>query len=156
MSGSEIPCDICDQTLTDFQSYQIHKKSHRTSTFSQAVKRKCSDCEETFSSRSNLTRHVREVHCFINYNLDLMNPKPKIKHFICDHCDFKTQRKHYLKIHIEKQHSNEPTLRIQCEQCPKTFKYRASLIVHVKTIHATKTLEEFLRILLLEIIYEII
>ena len=50
MSGSEIPCDICDQTLTDFQSYQIHKKSYRTSTFSQAVKRKCSDCEEPFSS----------------------------------------------------------------------------------------------------------
>ena len=92
----------------DFQSYQIHKKSHKNSTSAQAVKRKCSYCEETFSSRSNLTRHVREVHHFINYNIDLMNPKPKIEPLICDHCDFKTKRKHYLKIHIVKQHSNEP------------------------------------------------
>ena len=119
MSGSEIPCDISDQTVTDFQSNHIHKKSHKTSTSAQAVKRKCPDCEETFSSRSHLTRHSRAVHRFINFNLDLMNPKPTIKPVICDHCDFKTKRKHYLKIHIEKQHSNEITLIIQFNSGPK-------------------------------------
>ena len=134
ISCTEIPCDICDQTSTDFQNYQMHKKSHKTSS-SADVRKKCSDCEKTFSSRSNVTRHEREVHCIINFNIALMDPQPKTKPFHCGCCDFKTERKYYLEIHIEKQHSNGPVLRFQCEKCPKTFKYRASLNVHARSCH---------------------
>ena len=46
----------------------------------------------------------------------------RIKHFICDLCEFKGTRKSFLDVHIQKEHvnipdSNNPALEYDCEFC---------------------------------------
>ena len=125
MNDSGIPCEMCGRNFYDFKTYQSHKKSHQSSA--PNVSKKCSDCDATFSSKSNLNRHENEVHHIVNFNLDIMNPKPKIYPFLCDHCDYKTKRKHYLKIHNHQQHSGTPVNRLQCKKCPKPISTRLAL-----------------------------
>ena len=58
-----------------------------------------------------------------------------MKPFKCTDCDFKTKRKHYLNLHIEKLHRTGKAKDLLCPKCQRTFEWRASLNLHMKNFH---------------------
>ena len=56
----------------------------------------------------------------------------KIEKFQCEHCDFQTTRKPYLKVHIGAQHLG---VRYPCNECGFQFKGQSHLIAHKRTVH---------------------
>jgi len=64
-----------------------------------------------------------------------MKEQLKVKPFNSPDCQYKTKRKHYLTIHIEQVHSRNLARDFPCITCHKTFKWKASLEIHKKTIH---------------------
>lgn len=72
----------------------------------------CEDCKKSFSSRSNLVRHIKAQH----KNLSLR----------CEKCNLSFALKSELKSHA-KTHVHS------CEWCEKTFLHKANLLKHVVT-----------------------
>ena len=57
----------------------------------------------------------------------------KVKPFNCSDCYYKTKRKHYLKLHIDQIHRTGMARDLSCTRCQKSFKWKASLNLHLKT-----------------------
>ena len=57
IAGTEFNCEKCNKTFDDPLNYSKHKRSHRP-----ALAVKCEYCEAGFNKKSNLNRHLSEVH----------------------------------------------------------------------------------------------
>ena len=86
------------------------------------VKLKCQQCEFSFKTRSNLTKHIKSEH--IN---------------ACDKCDFKTSNKMHLKMHVKACHKKiehnkliEPKKRKSTEDNPSSIKKTKTNVVSKK------------------------
>ena len=55
----------------------------------------CPHCKKTYSSKGNLTTHIRTIHTKI----------PQI--FTCPYCRRQYSSKNYLRFHVMKSHTNE-------------------------------------------------
>ena len=80
----------------------------------------CTICKKSFSSRSKLARHVKDIH-------------DKIKDYNCDKCSFACSQKSSLNLHIKAIH--ERIKDFKCEQCEYAFPSSSKLARHVKGIH---------------------
>lgn len=75
----------------------------------------CLQCNASYSSKSNLTRHERSAH--------------KKKTFQCFKCDKNFYTKIKLREHKKKSHTHI------CGQCKKTYQFKTSLLRHEKLCH---------------------
>ena len=83
---------------------------------------RCDICTKTFTTKSNLTLHINEVH-------------KKLKRYACNRCNYKTSRRHDFHVH---QQIHEEREGFQCETCLKKFAHKQSLLRHLK-IHTPST-----------------
>ena len=76
---------------------------------------KCKFCEETFKSKINLKKHLRDSH------------PTQIK--CCDCTEIFTKNSD-LEVHLEEQHKRSK--QFECEQCDKTFALKWRLKKHLE------------------------
>ena len=81
---------------------------------------RCPTCDAKFSSKGDLTRHVKAIH-------------DKIKDICCELCDYKTTLNGNLKKHIEMVHLK--IRNIQCNQCDFKCSNNGHLKRHIKALH---------------------
>ena len=53
----------------------------------------CPTCLEVFSQKNELEEHLKTGH--------------EVVTFICDHCEFETEKKELLRTHMKTQHQND-------------------------------------------------
>lgn len=82
----------------------------------------CEKCSYVAGVRSNLNRHVREIHSGIRH--------------CCSKCDKSFKGKHDAKMHEMYGHSSV----LQCIECDKTFSSVSGLRNHIKIIHKKSAL----------------
>ena len=76
----------------------------------------CYSCSKRFDSKSNIRRHVQEVH------LEIINK--------CPNCDYTTKQKQKLKYHFNATHLG---MTWDCDQCTFQGSYPDALYLHRKT-----------------------
>ena len=112
-------CNTCEKTFTQKGYLKLHMNIH-----TGAPRKQCKYCSKDFSAGSNLLRHVKKCHptpkVIENSQGFIMleksperNPvkdfKPKKKKtFNCETCDFKSQRKYNLEVHMKNKHQGTP------------------------------------------------
>lgn len=99
--SSGMKCDGCDEIFLEFKKFKDHIKIHRKKSSKKADHR-CDECHATFSDKSNLNRHMSDIHSTSNFNTEKITVKAFP--FQCEQCKFITKRKHYFEIHKIKQH----------------------------------------------------
>lgn len=82
----------------------------------------CDKCSYTTNIRSNLNRHVREIHSGVRYE--------------CSKCNKTFKGKHDAKMHDLYGHTSA----LHCKECDKTFSSVSGLRNHVKIKHKKRTL----------------
>ena len=81
---------------------------------------KCKNCNALFKRKSNLTRHIKEVH-------------EKKKPFQCKICNSTFTQKHSLISHIKAIHDGEKPFK--CISCDASFTQKSNLVSHVRVVH---------------------
>ena len=113
-----LECDKCDATFASVGALRHHVRLSRERTFRSAKennskmsdKKHCPECEKQITSK-NLWSHMKEVHKLTN---------SLVFAFKCELCSFISKRKHDLKRHVMRKHS-EVDVSFPCALCDKTF-----------------------------------
>jgi len=79
---------------------------------------KCPQCENQFTKKFSLERHIEAKHEDAKY--------------LCQQCDYKTTTQIYLKNHIESKHEG---IKYPCQQCDYQATQPSALQRHVKSKH---------------------
>ena len=131
--GKEIfKCKTCNKGFSRRVKYQNHVCKLEDGTYGNVVLKTgkfevmnrlcCDTCGKTFSSRSNLNKHI------VSHGEKL---------FRCLHCGKRFHYENYLREHISSVHLN--LHKYQCTDCGKTMKSKTGLIAHVKQFHIANT-----------------
>ena len=126
-------CDKCDATFASVGALRHHVRLSRERTFRSAKennskmsdKKHCPECDKQITSK-NLWSHMKEVHKLTNSNT--AKAEVLVYVFKCEMYSFISKRKHDLKRHVMRKHS-EVDVSIQCALCDKTFQYEQSHIL---------------------------
>ena len=132
-------CDKCDASFSTEAALVHHVRfaHEKTSNASTKVditaknddKKECPDCEKLISKK-NFWKHMKEMHKNTKYNTDLTDVF--VYSFKCGICDFVTKRKHDLKRHNMRMHS-DVQVSFPCSVCEKSFPYEQNLKRHMKS-----------------------
>lgn len=130
-------CDHCNLKFLSKKSVAVHiEAKHLPPGTNLKI---CEKCKKVFSYQTNLTRHLKS--CGLPAHL-----LPSIKRFCCDHCDYKTQYKQCLAVHIRKIHSSgqcvprgprrarSPRMH-SCFFCDYKHKHKSVLEKHIRAKH---------------------
>jgi uncharacterized Zn-finger protein len=85
---------------------------------------KCDICDQAFSQKSHLNRHVNTVH-------------KKLTRISCDLCDCSSYLRTTLEIHSKAVHLGKKEHK--CDICDNAFSLKNSLKTHVNTVHKNLT-----------------
>ena len=88
-------------------------------------------CESRFTSYENLRNHMK----FSKNHIDIVHEKDTPEHQ-CTYCEFKSDSKTKLTIHIR---ANHEEIRLVCALCNKTLKSKDSLNEHIAWVHEGKS-----------------
>ena len=118
------PIKIKEESKTDLVPESVHESIHEDvheeiKYEQQQIFHKCTQCEESFQTVTELSQHQKIVH-------------EKIQHkFQCTVCDLICPNKSKLKTHIEEVHEKK---KVPCPQCNKLFS-KGGLRNHIKYFH---------------------
>lgn len=128
------PCELCPKRFT--QSYDL--KRHMNTAHIQERPYKCQHCPKQFKLTYELTRHMKVKHEEF-YN-DYIPPSNQVsqqiptKHdWICDICAENHISKSALAKHVKEVHDQIRERKHFCDQCPKAFTQKHSLVVHQRS-----------------------
>ena len=135
--NSRVACNDCDATFATNAARAHHASiSHgkkmeasKDETTVSDDTRECSKCGRIVK-RNNYSRHMSDVHNVTKYDTDLISVPARP--YNCSHCSYNTKRKHDLKRHVMKKHS-DVQLSFPCQLCDKTFGYEKNMVRHMKT-----------------------
>ena len=126
--GDNIKCDKCDISFPDFNTYTIHRATHRDNTTV-----KCEECDSNIR-KENYSRHLKEVHGLESrFDPEMVSCK-SYAHW-CKECKPGYKRKEDLERHVQANHLKHDH---SCAECGKRFKYKTCLRKHVRTDHKEK------------------
>ena len=144
------PCRICGKSYS-IADLKKHEERHRENSY------QCQYCTVNVKLKSNLYKHIREVHqgklykrkkseerfmcdlCPKSYHSSRALERHKtfihkgIKSFKCDLCDKSYSDNTPLRIHKETTHSEEGSF--NCKECHKSFTHNHKLKQHMKRAH---------------------
>ena len=112
---SSYNCKECDESFSSYMKMKYHSKIvHAAEGLKNMLKTKvtsclidtephtCDKCGSKFKQRSHLYRHVKEVHCMLDLNLDYV--KQDSIEFKCAQCNKSFWRKSDLRRHVDTVH----------------------------------------------------
>ncbi|XP_053685528.1 transcription factor grauzone-like isoform X2 [Sabethes cyaneus] len=133
-------CEICEDSVPDFPSLRRHfRKNHNLNGYIRCCKRKffrrcyllehiekhvnpeairCEICNKNYADRECLQIHKTQAH-----------GKIEDRPFKCDLCSSSFSRRNMLNNHLS---THE---KAQCPQCDKILANKASLSLHLSTVH---------------------
>ena len=116
--GNKIDCNECGKKI-HFQLIEKHKEKHRS-------KLECNFCLKLFYPK-NLAKHTSKH----SENRNVVNKYRKEHN--CDHCPFKSYRRHDLQRHIIRKHViPKPEKNKECETCNFKFTRSQNYEKHIK------------------------
>ncbi|XP_050077365.1 oocyte zinc finger protein XlCOF28-like [Anopheles maculipalpis] len=148
--NQSLPCDECDRVFSNDVQLKNHQLSHK--------KQACPVCGKIVRSdylkRHMDLNHPKEVNAVdgTTYQCDQCDTVLSNKNLLffhkrthqteeCPVCK-ETLRAGYMKIHIDMKHPDHSTLpenpAFKCEQCEKTFGYKAALTLHKRKHRLTE------------------
>lgn len=149
----EFACEICARKFRQKSHVNQHKKIH-----SGKKEFECEFCTKSFTHRGDLKRHLKTHRAQLPFRCsfcenrfgDIAEQQTHEnvclrRRFKCSICDFEAPDNAVLQDHQTK-HIGER--RFICDNCPKAFKLRQHLVVHLKT-HAKAREEKRFGILIL-------
>ena len=120
-NGANFQCQLCSKSFNTQGYLRKHEKTHDN----KDVKFQCGQCEANFISKSGYTKHITTKHIDFMYG--------------CLYCDKSFSRKEYYEIHVERCSSKtKENLKIDCDQCEKTFDTKRLLARHKRNNHVTE------------------
>lgn len=114
-------CEVCGKRFNDNGTL----KTHRLLLHIKERKHKCVICNQSFTLKPTLDKHVKRH----------MKREHGIKDFPCDECDMKYRDKSSLNRHKLAKHSGV-TCKVQCEDCGKQYTSSTNLLKHKRTHHS--------------------
>ena len=109
-------CDLCNKTFLLENFYFKHLKAHQDIKDS-----KCPKCGKSFSERSVMLRHDREVH-------------QKLRPLQCEICNKRCKSLNFLRRHLRFVHDKDENT-FKCNQCDKAYKEKCLLDIHIRSVH---------------------
>lgn len=111
-------------------------KCHKTQDY-VARKISCTKCKTAFMYQCGKCMKLYKSNDYLKKHLfyDCNNKESK---FICDHCQFKTNRKYILTKHIKVRHLPRDPNSNKCSKCRKCYSSKSGLWNHLKTCHQPK------------------
>ena len=109
-------------------------------------KYKCRECKETFTTKSNITKHMQICQTYVKYACDqcdyqatqqsiltrhIQSIHDGVK-YTCDQCDYKATRKFHLKEHVQAKHEG---VRYACDHCDYEASRQNTLTSHIQSRH---------------------
>jgi len=97
----------------------------------QGSYKRCHLCVRIFSTKANLSSHIRHVH--------LGEAKhSRIKSIPCPHCNKMFSRKGHMTEHVRTVHEGKKRIykEVNCQHCGKTFRRKWGLNIHISSAHA--------------------
>ena len=148
-------CDLCDfKSCTKLGMTTHMRKNHGPKLERNLNGFKCPKCDQKFHSRRNLRSHEKAKQdvqkcedcgfksCtyfgLLNHQKKVHGKKPEqsnlsAKFYNCTECDYKTQNKPILDIHMKSK--NEPTI---CEHCDFKSCTKRGVSLHMNKVHGIK------------------
>ena len=106
------PCDQCEKSYDSPTKLKMHIDSVHL-----GIRHKCTLCDEDFSQKGHLNRHIKGAH---------------ENAFVCKDCNEEFASNHGLKAHVASTHEG---IRHKCNFCDKTFARTYDVTRHVKSQH---------------------
>ena len=100
---------------------EMHLEKHCKDEHDGRTGVKCNLCDYETTTKQNLNRHKIEVH-----------PDQQAEMFMCDQCNFTTERAKSLKKHISTIHGSK---KYSCPSCNFSTVHPCSLQRHIKALH---------------------
>jgi len=100
-------------------------------TANQGCYKRCHLCVRIFSTKANLSSHIRHVH--------LGEAKhSRVKSIPCPHCNKMFSRKGHMTEHVRTVHEGKKRIykEVNCQHCGKTFRRKWGLNIHISSAHA--------------------
>eukprot|EP01083_Nonionella_stella_P289614 985573_1 len=153
---STLSADVSSSSIGS-QCVGLSTKSVGASTFPSSISptgvldneiNKCDRCQRTFSTKSDLKRHIRNVSCKssvvrlpcekcpldFNYRYELDNHMRDVHGgYKCDKCQSSYSRLGSLKWHVKYIHTVDANEAHTCDKCEKRFARKDSLACHIKS-----------------------
>ena len=154
-------CPNCGKQLAHITNRARHIQlcekamKHKVSKVMEMLK--CNICENTFTSKNNLKRHMEEVHKHVTNkihtcpeidcqymtdhgaqlmkHITLFHPKTKQK-LLCNDCPYNCYSESGMKKHVNAVHN---IANRTCNICQQTFSSQTMMKVHVSTTHKKST-----------------
>eukprot|EP00096_Caligus_rogercresseyi_P004139 TRINITY_DN182_c2_g1_i1.p1 TRINITY_DN182_c2_g1~~TRINITY_DN182_c2_g1_i1.p1 ORF type:complete len:250 (+),score=60.26 TRINITY_DN182_c2_g1_i1:82-831(+) len=117
--GASYECMLCQKSFKQKSHLSFHEK-----TLHQGLSRLhlCHTCGKTFSSASNLKKHIGLRH---------NDPQGHV----CEFCGRVYKELRYLLIHVKTHSSGEKDPHFFCRECEEEFPSRAALKIHRRVSH---------------------
>ena len=128
----EIPCQICDIHVGDYEQLLKHVKRHHMDVdgvddyleeVQMEMQVECPVCNIAVESQTALTVHIERQHSHIGTEIR------------CEPCNKTYKSAASLKNHIRQQHTARK--RFECHVCSATFTETRSLREHINCVHET-------------------
>ena len=107
-------CNLCGVQFPKYATLHYHMRTGHRDPYAEVLA--CEHCGKKFTIRSNLTSH-QQLHY-----------PPTLP---CQLCGTLFHNAKYLKLHINKVHTDMSQRRHQCEQCPKAFDSKRQMSDHM-------------------------
>ena len=130
-------CDLCGKLINIGHLYQ-HKRNHHCD---EKVYHHCDQCDQRFTAKESLKKHVRRVHEGVRYRCDdcadTFDSKDKLKehwnisHSTDEELKCKVCGKRFgAKFRLDGHMASHGSAQFQCSYCDKKLRRKVALVIH--------------------------